>query len=97
MDKEKLVAALKANGIDEETIASILDDLGEKPSDENDPADGKSEEEVPPANPEEVVPQEVPPSGNPEEVTLVEETPNPEEVPPLPAEEQAVPPSEAAH
>ena len=96
MDIEKLKESLKANGVDEETIAKVLADLEEKPEgkdeENNEPqGEGKPEEGEPTPNPDEVPPQDTPSENNEgdpqEEGELppdgeVPPTPNPEELPP---------------
>ena len=99
MDIEKLKETLIANGIDEETIVKILADLEKEPEEkkegEEPQAEGKTEEEVPPANPEEGKKEEKPEGDVVEETVVKEEgaLPPEGEVPPPPTEEE-VPPTD---
>ena len=105
MDIEKLKETLAANGIDEETIAKIVADLGksekdepkegDEPKEDGVPAEGKTEEEVPPANNEEEGKGEKEPEGEVNDGTKEEgAAPEEGEVPPQVLEE--VPPTEVA-
>lgn len=99
MDIEKLKETLIANGIDEETIVKILADLEKEPEEkkegEEPQAEGKTEEEVPPANPEEGKKDEKPEGDVVEETVVKEEgaLPPEGEVPPPPTEGE-VPPTD---
>lgn len=107
MDIEKLKETLAANGIDEETIAKILADLEKEPEEkkegEESQAEGKPEEDVPPANDDEGEGEEEPEEGSvddgaKEEGNAPEEGGVPpqvlEEVPPTDVPPTDVPPSE---
>ena len=105
MDYEKLKETLRDNGLSEEQIAKIIDDLeakkddkkeedekkGDKPLDE-----GKPKEEVPPSPEEPKVEEEIPPAeeGGKTEEGKPEEPKVEEEGEPTPPEE-VVPPDEA--
>jgi len=98
MDIEKLKETLAANGIDEETIARILADLEkeleEKKEGEEPQAEGKTEEDVPPASEEEGK-EENPEEGNVDDGAKEGEGDVPPEgdIPPIPTEEE-VPPTD---
>lgn len=104
MDIEKLKETLKANGVDDETIAKVITDLekkpeeGEKPDENEKPKDesqggGDPENGDPTPNPDEVPPVEEQPSennvGNPSEQG---ELPPDGEVPPLSPNQGELPP-----
>lgn len=98
MDIEKLRETLSANGIDEDTIAKIIDDLekednDDKESDDN-PDDGKTVDEVPPSTNEEVSEDNVVPPVEEDGAPIEEGAVPPEaDLPPVPQEE-VVPPAE---
>lgn len=97
MDIEKLKETLSANGVDEKTIAKVIEDLAEE--DEEEPKDetldeGKTEEELPPSENDEPKEDDATPSDDEDGAEKEEgDAPQDEDVPPVPVED--VPPAES--
>lgn len=103
MDIEKLKETLKANGIDDETIAKIIADMekkpeeGEKPQEGDEPkgdepqGEGDPEKGEPTPTPEDVNPEDVPSENNEGDPQGEGELPPDEEVPPTPNPEELPP------